>query len=314
MPFNVDINSADLVGNIPVEIASEMWESIAAPEGVNGSAVLAKARRVNDMSSASKTKPVTDLLPVAYFRAARGLVEGTEQRWRDVTMTAEEVDVFVAIDINDLDDANIPVWDSVRPNIVQAAGALIDAAVLYGTGIPASWATAISATGIVGHATNAGNTTSLASCADLYDAIEGDNNYLAKTEADGFINTGHIGHTAVRGMIRGCRASDGQRIFPGGDVDGVQITYPLHGGIAATPYLIGGQWSELIWAVRRDIEFGVFNQGIIQDAAGNIVYNLMQQRMVALMCTFRLGVALPNPVNRMQPTAAARSPFTVLQP
>jgi hypothetical protein len=312
MAFNVDINAADLVGHIPVEYATEMWDSIAAPEGDHGSAVLAKARRVNDMGSATKTKPVTDLLPVAYFRTARSLVQGTEQKWANVTMTAEEVDVFVAIDINDLDDANIPVWDSVKPNIIASAGALIDGALLYGTGMPTSWATAIDASGVAGHATDAGNTASIAGFADLYDAIEGETGYLSLLEADGFIATGHIAHTSMKGKIRGTRDSNGQRIFPGGDVDGVTITYPLHGAIASSPLMIGGQWSELIWSVRKDIEFGVFNQGIIQDGAGNIVFNLMQQRMVALMLTFRLGVALPNGVNRMQPTKASRSPFTVL--
>lgn len=312
MAFNVDINSADLAGNIPVEVASEIWESISAPEGVNGSAVLAKARRVNDMSSATKTKPVTDLLPVAYFRGARELVPGTEQKWRNVTMTAEEVDVFVAIDINDFDDANIPVWDSVKPNIIAATGALIDAASLYGTGIPTSWSTAISATGISGHATAAGNTTSLAAFPDLYGALEDESGYLALLEADGFIATGHIAHTSMKGKVRGCRDKNGQRIFPDSVVDGIQITYPTNGAIASEPLMVGGQWSELIWSVRKDIEWGVFKEGVIQDGAGNIVYNLMQQRMVALMLTFRLGMALPNPINRMQETTASRSPFTVL--
>lgn len=312
MAYNVDINAADLAGHIPVEVATEMWDGIGAPEGDHGSAVLAKARRVNDMSSATKTRPVTDLLPVAYFRSSRGLVQATEQKWRDVTITAEELDVLVAIDINDVDDSNIPIWDAVKPNLVAAAGAVIDAAALYGTGIPDSWGTAISTTGIAGHATAAGNTVSLAAFPDLYGALEDEAGYLSMIEADGYVATGHIAHTSMKGKVRGCRDANGQRIFPNSEVDGIQITYPLNGAIASSPLMVGGQWSELIWSVRKDIEFGVFNQGVIQDGSGNIVYNLMQQRMIALMLTFRLGIALPNGVNRMQPTTASRSPFVVL--
>lgn len=310
--YNADISHADLAGVIPVETATELWETIPQVQGDHGSAVLAKARRVNDMSSTTKTKPVSDLLPVAYFRAARELVQTTEQKWKNVLMTAEEVDVIVAIDVNDVDDASVPVWEAVKPRILEAAGALIDPALLYGTGMPTSWQTAIHASGIAGHATAAGNTTSLAAYDDLYGAIMDDGAYLAKLEADGFMANGHISATSVKGKVRGARDANGQPMFPGGEIDGVPLTYPTHGGIAASPLIVGGQWSELVWSVRKDIEWALFREGVIQDGAGAIVYNLMQQRMYALMLTFRLGVALPNPVNRMQPTAAHRSPFTVL--
>jgi len=53
-------------------------------------------------------------------------------------------------------------------------------------------------------------------------------------------------------------------------------------------------------------------EAVLQDAAGNIVYNLAQQDMVALRAVMRLGFALPNPINRMQPTAASRFPFATL--
>ena len=36
--------------------------------------------------------------------------------------------------------------------------------------------------------------------------------------------------------------------------------------------------------------------------------------MVALRCVFRAGWALPNPVNRVNPTKATRYPFAVFTP
>jgi hypothetical protein len=49
-----------------------------------------------------------------------------------------------------------------------------------------------------------------------------------------------------------------------------------------------------------------------KDAGGNTIYNLAQQDMVALRGVMRLGFALPNPINRLQPVAASRAPFSVL--
>ena len=51
---------------------------------------------------------------------------------------------------------------------------------------------------------------------------------------------------------------------------------------------------------------------MIQDAGGNIVYNLMQQDLVALRCVFRLGFQIANPVNRLNSTT--QYPFAVLVP
>ena len=56
----------------------------------------------------------------------------------------------------------------------------------------------------------------------------------------------------------------------------------------------------------------MLDQAVIKDAAGNTIYNLAQQDMVALRAVMRLGFALPNPINRMQQTAANRAPFSVL--
>jgi len=53
---------------------------------------------------------------------------------------------------------------------------------------------------------------------------------------------------------------------------------------------------------------------VIDDGAGNILFNLAQQDMVALRVVMRLGWALPNPVNRVNPNAATRYPFAILEP
>jgi hypothetical protein len=58
----------------------------------------------------------------------------------------------------------------------------------------------------------------------------------------------------------------------------------------------------------------VLDQAVLQDSSGNIIYNLAQQDMVALRVVMRLGFAMPNPINRMQQTAASRCAFAALIP
>jgi hypothetical protein len=84
--------------------------------------------------------------------------------------------------------------------------------------------------------------------------------------------------------------------------------------VAATCTSIAGQWDQLVYAIRQDMTYKLLDQAVIQDAAGNIVYNLAQQDMVAMRVVIRLGFALPNPLNRMVAAAATRFPFSVLIP
>jgi hypothetical protein len=77
---------------------------------------------------------------------------------------------------------------------------------------------------------------------------------------------------------------------------------------------LSGDFSELVYSIRQDITAKVFDQGIIQDAQGAIVFNLMQQDMVALRVVIRLGWQVPNPINRLQQVEANRYPIAVLTP
>jgi len=53
---------------------------------------------------------------------------------------------------------------------------------------------------------------------------------------------------------------------------------------------------------------------VITDASSprQIQYNLMQDDMVALRAVMRIGVALPNPINRANGTKSTRCQFAVL--
>lgn len=319
MPFNSITSRANLAGLVPPEYSNEM-----IGRAIEQSAVLRLAKRLRDIPGQVKTMPVLSALPYAYFVTGdNGLKQTTNIQWQNKNVTAEEIAVLVPIPQAALDDSNTPIWDQCKPLIVEAAGAVIDAAILYGVGIPASWTTDIGAAGLLALATAASQTVSLAARVDLYDALMAQDGVLGLLEADGYIATGHIGHTSLKGLLRNCRDSDGQPIFkPGanfgtafstGELDGAQILYPLNGSVDSSKSLdIAGQWSELAFAWRQDMNWMVSDQGVITDGAGNVVFNLFQQDMVALRMTMRLGFAVPNPINRMQAVAANRCAFSVL--
>ena len=82
----------------------------------------------------------------------------------------------------------------------------------------------------------------------------------------------------------------------------------------ATGYsMIGGEWDQSMLAIREDISMEMFDTGVITDNTSAIIFNLLQQDMVALRVIARFAWAVPNPVNRQQPTVAARYPFFALQ-
>ena len=61
-------------------------------------------------------------------------------------------------------------------------------------------------------------------------------------------------------------------------------------------------------------DYKVLSEAVIQEpSSGEILYNLAQEDMVALRVTFRMGYAIPNPVNALDGTET-RYPFAALVP
>lgn len=321
MPFNSIISRTDAAALIPEDSSREILKSL--PET---SIVMQLARRLTDMGTAQRRLPIMNALATAYFVTGdTGLKQTSEISWANKYIDAEELAVIVPISEAVLDDNAFDIWGEVRPALIEAFGVAIDQAVLYGTNIPASWTTNLGAAGLVALSTAAGNTVSLAAYTDLYEALLGEtaagvSGSLGLLEADGYMATGHVADTTMKRKLRNVRDADGNPIFRTNmqdstryDLDGSPIYFPTNGAIsAATALVVSGQWNQLVYAMRQDITYKVLDQAVITDAAGNIIYNLAQQDMVALRAVMRLGFALPNPINRMQQVEASRAPFAVL--
>lgn len=320
MGYNNVISRTDAAALIPDEVSQEILKNVP-----QASAVMRLARRLPNLSAQVRTMPVMSALATAYFISGdNSLKQTTEVNWSSKNITAEELAVIVPIPEAVLDDSKYDIWAEVRPQLEEAFGRAIDAAVLYGTNIPASWTTDMGGAGLVAVMTTASHIVSAAGYADLYEAImgeklDGTDGLLMTLEADGFMATGHLAHTSFRGKLRNVRATGGEPIFQPSmtergryTLDGAPIDFPLNGAISATYWDIAGQWDQLVYALRQDITYKVLDQAVIQDAGGNIIYNLAQQDMVALRAVMRLGFALPNPINRVNETAATRCAFAAL--
>lgn len=326
MAYNSIISRTDAAALIPEEVSREIIQNMPQK-----SAVMSLGRKLPNMSRGQKRLPVMSALPVAYFVTGEtGQKQTSEANWEDKYIDAEELAVIVPIPEAVLDDADYDIWAEIRPHIEEAFGKAFDAGVLHGTNAPSSWPTNIaSAAASASHSVDL--STQIAAGDDLYDVLLGDGGLISLIEADGFMANGHIAALSMRGKLRGVRAKvyDGSAAIDGGapifvrsmqdgnryELDGSPIYFPTNGSVNASSVLqFTGDWSQLVYALRQDITYKVLTEAVIQDGAGNIVYNLAQQDMVALRAVMRLGWQVPNPINRVNTSSSTRYPFSILVP
>lgn len=298
--------------------------------------ILQLARRLPDMPSSRTRRPVLSSFATAYFvDGDTGLKQTTKVAWANKYIDAEELAVIVPISEAVLNDASYDIWAEIRPELVIALNAAINAAVLFGTGIPATWTTNMGAAGLLARIVAASQTvdlsTRLAAGDDMYDILLGEGGVISLLEADSFMATGHIAALSMRAKLRDVRemvwngttaVPQGQPIFQRSmqdrtryDLDGAPIYFPTDGSMdPAAALLFAGQWDQLVWAMRQDMTWTVATEASLYDGAGNLLYALFQQDMKALRVVMRLGFALPNPINRVNTNDTTRLPFAALVP
>ena len=281
------------------------------------SSIMQLATKAPNMPRNQRRIPVLSALPTAYFvNGDTGLKQTTKMMWANKFLDAEELAVIVPIPEAVLDDADYDIWAEVKPRIMEAFGVAFDRAVLFGENAPASWPQ-----DLLTAASNAGNVVTLGTGADLYEDLLGENGVISLVEKDGYMATGHIAGLSMRGKLRSLRDSNGQPLFVSSIqgstqylLDGAPIYFPLNGSIDESKALLfTGDFKQIIYALRQDITYKILDQAVIQDASGNIIYNLAQQDMVALRAVMRIAWQVPNPVNRVN-SSDNRYPIAVLKP
>lgn len=282
------------------------------------------------LSTKTERMPVLDVLPLAYWVGGdTGLKQTSTQQWKNVVMVVEELATIIPIPQAYLDDADVPIWDEVQPRMVEAAGSLIDQAVLWDINKPASWGTSI-----VGGAVAAGNyvidgytdwgVAGAHASTDFGQTVTVLGDQMSQTGYD--INA-FVGRPGLNWRLAGLRSSAGVPIYQSinsdmsagatlnGSLYGFPITMPNNGAFQGSDaQLIAGDFSKAIIGVRQDIGFKLFTEGVITDQNGAVVLNLMQQDAVAMRMVMRIAYATVNPVTIMQPGKGitTRWPFAVV--
>lgn len=319
---------------VPEPLRDQIMQQLPASSAVLS--MIPETQRV-PMSALTDRIGVLSVLPSAYFVSGdTGLKSTGKQRWKNKTLYAEEIAVIIPVPDNYMADAQTPIWDQVRPRMIEAAGALVDAACIFGTNKPSLWGPSIYQTSVLkGNVVTQGwaipdpNTGALATT-DLASYAAYGGQLLAE---DGYDLNGFVSKPGLGWQFTRLRDSQGAPVYTATISEGRRVEslygFPLrslkNGAWNATEaVLIGGDFSEAIVGIRSDITFKVFTEGVISDDSGAVVLNLMQQDSTALRMTLRMAWQVANTANRLaqdtdggsgvEPTeSTSRWPFFVLR-
>jgi HK97 family phage major capsid protein len=310
VPYDtVSTSNSDL---LPIPIATQVIK-----EMTETSAVLGLSRRLT-MSTRQQRMPAVSALARAYWvNGETGLKQTTKNEWVGVNLIVEELAALVPIPHAHTDDNGFPVWEETRPAIVEAMGAALDAAVLFGVEKPATWPTPIYQTAYA-----AGNNI-LDSYGDDFAVAVAEGARRLKAN-DGYAVNGFAAEPGLQWELVQMRSGDGVPIYQ------TNLSGPITTGLYGRPLvevangawdsdeakLIFGDWSKSMVGVRQDITFTRHESGVINDGDGVVVFNAMQQDATIWRAVFRVAWAVANPQTRIAQagglTSAQRYPFGVV--
>ena len=294
---------------IDTEISNQIFKNITQQ-----SVALKVMKKLPNMSAKERKMRVLDSLPEAYWvDGDTGLKGTTAMEWKNKFITAEEIAVIVPIPESVVADVSIDLMGEVRPLVEQAFAQKIDEAILMGEEAPASWGL-----GLVDLARNHGHVVKLASTTNYNDfhlKTLGEDGVLAKIESDGYLSNGILADVTVKSKLRGATNKDGDPVSVStSEIDGIPINYVMNGTWKSDKVLmLAGDFNKSVYAIRQDLTMKLFTEGTITDNSGKVLYNLMQQDMVALRFVMRLGWTTINPVSVMNEDESTRFPFSILQ-
>jgi len=290
--------------NVPIP-DQQITEIIkAAPEK---SVVLAHARRAR-LSTKIAKQSVMATLPEAYWvNGDTGLKQTTGASWNQVTITAEELAVLCPIPNALVDDSSIPLWAEVKPLLAEAIGIKVDLACMYGVDKPASFPTAILPGAVAAANVVHPGSDLMADIGTMAQAIV----------QDGFVPDGFVSPAGYDWALRNARFPNGYPAYSddGKSIYGVPLD-PSRLFDSAAAKLLMVDWSAHVVGIRQDITMDLFDQMVISNDAGVVVFNSAQQDAKVLRVVFRLGFARAIPVIRgalgAQIAAGTRFPASVL--
>ena len=309
-------NRAAATALVPREEVEEIFKAAAYQ-----SAVLACFRRVPIQTDSARVK-VTNVLPTAYWVSPKdvGAKKTTTAGWTNKYIYIEEIAAIVPMPISVVEDVaagRFSLNAETLPLLAEAFAVLIDETILFGTSAPATFPSPI-----VTAATAAGKTYSRGSNAVAKGGVAEDFSQLVGLVEDGGYNiTDWLYSIRFNRHVRGARDTTGQKLA------GITGMGPsaLAGGTdrlmspdvlptaPGTTEIVGIEARQFLLGYRQEMRVQVFDQGVISDPdTGLVVQNLMQNDLMAIRATMRLGWQVANPINRSEAVEANRYPAGVL--
>lgn len=281
-----DISRADALALL----AEQEIKEIIKP-GVAGSAALDSFRTI-PMSKGVARMPVLSALPTAGWvtesaTAPAGVKPTTKVEWESKELIAEELAVIVPVHENIIDDSDYDIWGEVSPLVRAEFGRLLDLAVFFGQGKPATWTDPALVPGAIA----AGNSVEAGTGADL---AEDFNQAFGLVEDDGFdVNSAYTGRF-LRTQLRGLRDANGAPIY----LDALRSDNNTAAIYGQDLHYVGnrawdrdeaialvGDSSKAVLGVRQDVQVKLLTEATV----GGI--NLAERDMVALRFKFRVAFA-----------------------
>lgn len=302
------ITRSNAAALIPEEVSRQIIDGVRA-----SSVALGKMRKLPNMSSGTASMPVLSLLPIADFvNGDSGMKITTNAAWDKKTLTAGEVAAIVPVPQAVLDDADYNVWGEIRPLIIEAMGRVIDRQIFSARNAkaPLSWPDPLIPAAIA-----AGNTVTATA-----DPFRDFSRLLGVMESQEYDATGMLLQRSLKQQLREYKSADGFQLYQPltGEqpamVYGVPSEFVKPGTWDRTLALaIAGEWDKAVYSIRQDITFQIFDTGVISDEDGKVVYNLLQQDMVAMRVVMRLAWQVANPID-IDRAYGTGFPFAILVP
>ena len=330
---------------IPEEVSNEISKGV-----VEGSAALSMFTRLPNMSSKTQRMPILATLGDAGFvgqvtsdsltigadqqitdarynsivgnpygsadpgfvpdEGAPALKKTHQMAWENVFIVAEPIAIILPVPDDVLEDSSYDLWAEMRPRIIEAFHRKIDDAVLWGQDRPLTWPT-----GVIPTAISRGQIITEGTGLDLAEDVS---NVMGILEQQAYDPTGFIAAPSMKASLRNLRDGNNYPLFtPGLGVTpdalyGLRISYIKNNSFRTNiSRLIAGKTDEAKYAVRTDMSWKLFTEGVISDENGKVIMNLMQQDMKAMRVVMRMGWAVPNPIHALRPDRGGY-PFAVL--
>lgn len=301
---------------LPVEYGREIIRGV-----IGRSKVLELGRELPRMRGKTYRLNVNKYLPVAGWvknSQTTPNAEGTEINRKPVStyafdgidLVAETVAVIIPISeetLADVENFGIELAGELQEQVVGAFQDAIDGAVLFGYDIPWGTQSGFPASGgLVAGANSIGayvnwNGTGGTS---FYNAV---NAAMKLVEQSGYLPNAILGGPSLNSAFRGSITDLGVNVAEQGEIGELPRHIDLTGGFyESSAFAIVGDFRYLVYSFREEMTMKLLTEGVIQNPrTGEILYNLSQQDMFALRFTMRMGVALPNPVNRVSGTLSS---------